>query len=80
MSETEIQIFRAVFRYFAAHPSPPPITDLEASTAWWLSAAKDIGELSASWGNQSLIMKLLSAVYEYLEEKAKEATRNAQSL
>lgn len=73
MNETETQIFRAAYRYFAAHPSPPPVTDEEASAIWWQAAAKDIGEVSNSWNNHPLMMKLLIAVYEYLEDKAKEA-------
>lgn len=75
MSDQETLMFRAAYRYFAAHPSPPPLSDEEASAAWWQAAAEDISKVSASWNNHPLIMKLLIAVYEYLEEKAKEAGR-----
>ena len=72
MSEAETQIFRAAYRYFAAHPSPLPMSDQAASLSWWETAAKDIASVSASWNNHPLMTKLLIAVYEYLEEKAKE--------
>ncbi|MGN0764400.1 MAG: hypothetical protein ACI4MK_13465 [Aristaeellaceae bacterium] len=73
MSEAETQIFRAAYRYFAAHPSPPPMSDQAASLVWWETAANDIAAVSASWNNHPLIIRLLAAIYEYLEEKAKEA-------
>lgn len=72
MREAETQIFRAAYRYFAAHPSPPLLSDQAASLAWWETAAKDIAAVSASWNNHPLIIRLLAAIYEYLEEKAKE--------
>ena len=72
MSEAETQIFRAAYRYFAAHPSPPSMSDQAASLVWWETAAKDIAAVSASWNNHPLIIRLLAAIYEYLEEKAKE--------
>ena len=73
MREAETQIFRAAYRYFAAHPSPPPLSDQAASLAWWETAAKDISTAAASLNNHPMMTKLLIAVYEYLEEKAKEA-------
>lgn len=73
LSETEIQIFRAAYRYLAAHPSPPPMSDQTATLAWWEAAANDIAAVSATWNNHPLAIKLLVAIYEYLEEKAKEA-------
>ena len=72
LSEAETQIFRAAYRYFAAHPSPPSMSDQAASLVWWETAAKDIAAVSASWNNHPLIIRLLAAIYEYLEEKAKE--------
>lgn len=72
-TNTEDSIFRDVYRYFRAHPTPPPITDTDASAAWWESAAEDIGKVSTRWKNHPLAVKLLIAVYEYLEDKAKEA-------
>ena len=72
-TNTEDRIFREVYRYFAAHYSPPPVSDSEASAVWWEAAADDIGKVSTRWENHSLAVKLLIAIYEYLEEKAKEA-------
>lgn len=68
MSETETQIFRAAYRYLAAHASVP-ITD---STAWWEHAAKDMSELGEHWNHHPLMTKLMLAIYEYLEEVAHE--------
>ena len=72
-TNTEDRIFRDAYRYFRAHPTPPPISDADASAAWWEVAADDIGKVSTRWENHSLAVKLLIAIYEYLEEKAKEA-------
>ena len=69
----EDSIFRDAYRYFRAHATPPPITDTDASVSWWEAAADDISNVSARWENHPLAIKLLIAVYEYLEEKAKEA-------
>ena len=49
------------------------MSDQAASLAWWETAANDIAAVSASWNNHPLIIRLLVAIYEYLEEKAKEA-------
>ena len=48
------------------------MSDQAASLAWWETAANDIAAVSASWNNHPLIIRLLAAIYEYLEEKAKE--------
>lgn len=79
MTDAENRIFRDAFRFFSAHSSPPPVADSEASLAWWEAAAKDIGEVSARWQNHPLMDKLLIAIYEYLEQKAKEAGTNESS-
>ena len=73
LSETEIQIFRAAYRYLAAHPSPPPMSDQAATLAWWEAAVNDIAAVSERWNNHPLMIRLLAAIYESLEEKAKEA-------
>lgn len=71
-TNTEDRIFREAYRYFRAHPTPPPMTDTDASAVWWQAAADDISKVSAGWHNHPLMIKLLVAIYEYLEEKAKE--------
>ena len=38
-----------------------------------ISVVLAIAAVSASWNNHPLIIRLLVAIYEYLEEKAKEA-------
>lgn len=73
MSDAENRIFRDVYRFFSEHSTPPSVADQEASAAWWAAASKDIAELSARWRGYPLMNKLLTAIYEYLEQKAKEA-------
>lgn len=72
-TNTEDHIFRDAYRYFTAHHTPPPMSALEAAADWWKVAADDMGRLSAQWHNHPLMDKLLIAIYEYLEQKAKEA-------
>lgn len=69
----EDRIFRDAYRYFCAHSTPPPMSNSEAAVPWWESAANDISTMSARWNNHPLMDKLLISIYEYLEQKAKEA-------
>ena len=68
MTNTELQVFRDAYRFFAAH-SDPPKTD---AAAWWVEVARKMGAFSTRW-QHPLMNGLLAAVYEYLEQKAKEA-------
>ena len=72
-TNTEDSIYRDPYRYIRAHSTPPPIADTDASASCSAAAADDISKVSARWENHPLAIKLLIAVYEYLEEKAKEA-------
>lgn len=72
-TNTEDSIFRDAYRYFRSHSTPPPITDTDASAVWWEAAAEDTSKAAARWQNHPLMIKLLIAIYDYLEEKAKEA-------
>ena len=49
------------------------MSNSEAAVPWWESAANDISTMSARWNNHPLMDKLLISIYEYLEQKAKEA-------
>lgn len=40
-----------------------------------MSAAKDVGELDQKWKDYPLMRSLLLAIYEYMEYKAKEKTK-----
>ena len=64
VTNEEWQIFKEAYQYFS-----------ENAADWWMSAAKDVGELDQKWKDYPLMRSLLLAIYEYLEFKAKEKTR-----
>ena len=68
------QIFKEAYQYFSDHCLPPANQD-ENAVDWWMSAAKDVGELDQKWKDYPLMRSLLLAIYEYMEFKAKEKTR-----
>ena len=70
MTETEAQIFSAAYRYLEAHADPPPTGD--SALDWWERAADDLSATARSWHSHPLAVGLLAAVYEYIEQKAKE--------
>lgn len=74
MSDLETRLFREAYKFLAAHASPPPESDEKASIAWWQTLTNDIIEVSARWKSHPLLVRLLTVVYEYLEEKAKEGS------
>ncbi len=74
MTNTELEIMLDATAYLAAHNQPPP-NGTNAAADWWLDATKDIGAVSAKWDNHPLAMKVLIAICDYMEEKAKEAVK-----
>jgi len=74
VTDEEWEIFREVYQYFAAHSDPPANQDIDAVT-WWTNAATDIGVVDNKWPEHKLMRSLLMAVYEYIEYKAKEKTK-----
>ena len=73
MTNTELEIMLDAVTYLGAHSQPPP-NGTEDAVDWWQDAATEIGAVAAKWGNHLLATILLSAVYRYLEEKAKAVT------
>jgi hypothetical protein len=74
VTNEEWQIFKEAYQYFSDHCLPPANQD-ENAVDWWMSAAKDVGELDQKWKDYPLMRSLLLAIYEYMEFKAKEKTR-----
>jgi hypothetical protein len=59
------EAFRTAFDFLNMHFPP------EQDPEWWLQAAKDLSETSVLHGENDLVVGLLSAVYDYLEEERK---------
>jgi hypothetical protein len=74
VTNEEWQIFKEAYQYFSDHCLPPANQD-ENAVDWWMSAAKDVGELDQKWKDYLLMRSLLLAIYEYMEFKANEKTR-----
>ena len=58
--------FRCAFDYLNQHFPPGQ------NPEWWEQAAKDLSAFSISAGETTLVIELLSGVYDYLEYEWKE--------
>lgn len=67
-------IFREAFTFFSKY-CDPPANQYENAVEWWSDAARDVGTLDAKWQEYPLMRSLLIAIYEHMEFKAKESTR-----
>lgn len=67
-------IFREAFTFFSKY-CDPPANQYENAVEWWSDAAQDVGTLDAKWQEYPLMRNLLIAIYEHMEFKAKERTR-----
>lgn len=70
VTNEEWQVFKEAYQFFSDHCLPPANQD-EDAVEWWMSAAKDVGELDAKWKDYPLMRSLLLGIYEYIEFKAK---------
>ena len=73
MTNTELEIMLDAATYLGAHNQPPP-NGTDVAVNWWMEAAADICMVAAKWENHPLATAVLSAVYGYLEDKAKAVT------
>ena len=62
-------MYRAACNYHEKYS--PPIIGNDEGLSYWHEAAEEIGQISASFGNDPFIMGLLSSVYEELEREYK---------
>ena len=81
ISPEEHRIMQDAFVYLKEHCCPPLNDGSDATLAWWRKATADANTLvSTKWQNHMLASLVISSVYAYLNEKAKEATTHVQSL
>mgnify|MGYP004543628591 CR=1 FL=1 len=70
----ERRIFRGAYNSFAAQGDAPANQD-EGAVAWWMAAVTDIAPLAQKWKDYPLMQNLLLAIYDYMDFKAKEKTK-----
>ena len=74
VTSQERKIFREAYNYFSAHCDSPANQD-EGAVAWWMAAVTDIAPLAQKWKDYPLMQNLLLAIYDYMDFKAKEKTK-----
>ena len=74
VTNEEWQIFKEAYQVFSDHCFPPANQD-ENAVEWWTSMATDVGALDQKWREYPLMRSLLLGIYEYIEFKAKEKTK-----
>jgi hypothetical protein len=57
VTNEEWQIFKEAYQYFSDHCLPPANQD-ENAVDWWMSAAKDVGELDQKWKDYPMAQML----------------------
>ena len=74
VTHQERMIFREAFIFYTAYCNPPS-NQSDDAVEWWAEAAREVGALDAKWQEYPLMRSLLIAIYEHMEFKAKESTR-----
>jgi len=74
VTSQERRIFREAYNYFSVYCDPPANQD-KGAVAWWIAAATDIAPLAQKWKDYPLMQSLLLAIYDYMDFKAKEKTK-----
>lgn len=77
VSDTEKQIFREAYDFFERHCSPLANGE-DGSLEFWESAADDVCTTYDKWLGHPLMSELLTAIYSYLDSKAKERTKELE--
>lgn len=67
-------IFREAFTFYSKH-CDPPANQYDDAVEWWSDTAREVGVLDAKWQEYPLMRSLLIAIYEHMEFKAKENTK-----
>ena len=70
MTPNESIIMNAASRFLTRYGDPPPVTDPD-SEAWWDKAALEFMAFSDIYGRHPLASKIITALFEYIEIKAK---------
>ena len=76
VTNEEWEIFKEAYHFFSAH-SEPPANQSDEAVAWWMQTAKDVVTVDSKWKEYPLMRSLLLGIYEYLEYKSKEKTKEA---
>ena len=78
VTNEEWQIFKEAYQYFSDYCMPPANQD-ENAADWWMSAAKDVGELDQKWKDYPLMRSLLLAIYEYINKRLRNRLKDGLS-
>lgn len=70
----EREIFSEAYHFFEKY-NDPPANQEDFAADWWQECAKDVGSLDNHWKDHPLMRELLLAIYAYLDDKAKEKTK-----
>ncbi len=73
MLTEEIEIMRDAWRFLRDY-NAPPANDSEFALDYWQHAAATMSALARKWNNHPLALCVLGAVYDYLEDKARQQT------
>ena len=79
ISEEETEIMRQAYMYLAHHCNPPPNQHPEA-VEWWTQATREIAEIDSAWNGHKLMREVLIALATYIEDKARQATEDANDV
>ena len=71
MPTDEIEIMRDAWRFLRDYNAPPAHTS-EFALDYWKHAADTMSALARKWNNHPLAVGVLIAVYDYLDEKARQ--------
>lgn len=74
VTHQERMIFREAFIFYTSYCNPPS-NQSDDAVEWWAEAAREVGALDAKWQEYPLMRSLLIAIYEHMEFKAKENTK-----
>ena len=74
VTDQEWEIFKEAYQFFAEFCDPPANQE-DDCIAWWTKAAKAIAAVDNKWKDYPLMRGLLLAIYEGIENKAKEKTK-----
>lgn len=70
----EIRMFREAYEFFKRFCDPPANQDKQAPD-WWCNAAAEVAALDNRWKDYPLMRGFLMAIYDYLEAKSRQKTK-----
>jgi len=75
----EREIMRHAYVFLETHCDPPANQE-EGACDWWIQAAQEMAQVCSAWNNHPLAMAVLIAIYDYVGEKAKKKTEEAENV